>query len=422
MPNPPQCHPGTRVAFLKDLSDWVKDTESSTRIIWLFGPAGAGKSAITHSVAEELSAAGNLAASFFFCRMDPRRNTDKPLLGTIVYQMAKSIPKLQPYISKAILDDPMISTKSLRTQFERLIVNPVMEVLASHPPSKLSPALIIIDGLDECEDREGRRLILDTIFHAIPRLVTSFKFLVSSRPEDDIRRIFERSNIREEIRFVELLSDYQAYEDIRLYLRDGLSQLKRTHPIAEIIGSEWPPHESIEALVHKSSGHFIYAYSVLKYIDSHRYRPQDCLDTVLSLRATTPDNPYAELDAIYHDVLASSRADRKRLSEVLALSLVCIRANEHFAGLDLFIESLLALERGSVKLLLLDIGSVVSLRKSSWSTVHCPVWSIRFEHKSFVDFLLDASRSGEFYVDLRHACMTAAKACLKALNDRAYLT
>ena len=352
--------------------------------------------------------------------MDARRNVARPLVATIVYQMASSIPKLQQYISKVILDDPTIFTKSFRTQFEKLIVNPVKEVHASCPPSKLTPALIIIDGLDECE--EGRRLILDTIFHAVPHLVTSFKFLVSSRPEDDIRRMFEGSNIREEIRLVELLSDYQAYEDIKLYLRDGLAQLKRTHPIAEILGSEWPPTGSIEALVHKSSGHFIYAHSVLKYIDSHRYRPQECLDTVLSLRATTPHNPYAELDAIYHDILTSSGADRKRLSEVLALSLVCIRANEHLAGLDLFIESLLALERGSVKLLLLDLCSVVSLRKSPWSTVHCPVWSIKFEHKSFVDFLLDASRSGEFYVNLRHACMTAAKACLKALNDRAYLT
>src|SRR6266511_1541104 len=70
VPYTPRCHPGTRVAILNRLSSWVKDSESSVHVSWLYGPAGAGKSAIAYSLAECLNAEGLLAGSFFFFRSD----------------------------------------------------------------------------------------------------------------------------------------------------------------------------------------------------------------------------------------------------------------------------------------------------------------------------------------------------------------
>jgi len=49
---PPRCLPGTRSEVLEKIDTWVKAGVESTRILWLQGPAGAGKSAIAQTVAE----------------------------------------------------------------------------------------------------------------------------------------------------------------------------------------------------------------------------------------------------------------------------------------------------------------------------------------------------------------------------------
>ena len=62
--DPPKCHPHTREAILKKITDWVKDANKVALILWLYGPAGTGKSAIAQTIAELLEKEGLLAAAF----------------------------------------------------------------------------------------------------------------------------------------------------------------------------------------------------------------------------------------------------------------------------------------------------------------------------------------------------------------------
>jgi pantothenate kinase-related protein Tda10 len=63
--DPPKCYPHTRRAVLKKIIDWVKDVDKVVLILWLYGPAGAGKSAIAQTIAELLEEAGLLAGASF---------------------------------------------------------------------------------------------------------------------------------------------------------------------------------------------------------------------------------------------------------------------------------------------------------------------------------------------------------------------
>ncbi|KAJ7910301.1 hypothetical protein B0H13DRAFT_1472512, partial [Mycena leptocephala] len=45
----PRCHPETRTSMLQELNAWSSQHNPETRILWLHGPAGAGKSAIAQS-------------------------------------------------------------------------------------------------------------------------------------------------------------------------------------------------------------------------------------------------------------------------------------------------------------------------------------------------------------------------------------
>ena len=47
---------------------WIKDVYKNELFLWLYGPAGAGKSSIAQSISELCDEAGILDASFFFSR------------------------------------------------------------------------------------------------------------------------------------------------------------------------------------------------------------------------------------------------------------------------------------------------------------------------------------------------------------------
>jgi replication-associated recombination protein RarA len=73
--------------------DWILGLgvdDQNAVILWLYGPAGAGKSAIAHDIAQRCDLEKLLLASFFFSRSDPARSNAKFLIATIAYQIAST--------------------------------------------------------------------------------------------------------------------------------------------------------------------------------------------------------------------------------------------------------------------------------------------------------------------------------------------
>ena len=69
----------------------------------------------------------------------------------------------------------------------------------------------------------------------------------------------------------------------------------------------WPSPEDIQWLVEKSSGQFIFASTVTKYVNSHHHWPPDWLKIILGQYKPCGDSdtPFAELDGLYHFILLS---------------------------------------------------------------------------------------------------------------------
>ena len=67
-----------------------------------------------------------------------------------------------------------------------------------------------------------------------------------------------------------LKDGYEQYADIERYLTDSVST---THPLKAYIPPEWPTYNVLLNLVRKSSGQFIYAATVVKYVSSNRHQP-----------------------------------------------------------------------------------------------------------------------------------------------------
>jgi replication-associated recombination protein RarA len=69
--------------MLENLYKWLSQSDFDSSVLWLHGPAGAGKSAIAQSFCQKLEAEDRLGASFFFKRGHPSRGNAKKLFQTV---------------------------------------------------------------------------------------------------------------------------------------------------------------------------------------------------------------------------------------------------------------------------------------------------------------------------------------------------
>ncbi|KAJ7918022.1 hypothetical protein B0H13DRAFT_1543425, partial [Mycena leptocephala] len=189
----PRCHPETRTKMLGVLWNWscgikppvgVSSDHNSSPILWLHGPAGAGKSAIAQTLCQKLEEDGRLGASFFFKRGHPSRGHAKRLFATIAYQLALVLPDLNHHISQRVEKNPSLVDKSLSTQLRKLIVEPCRQNTSTRA------LVVVIDGLDECEGQTVQQEILCSIGRAVIEQQLPLQFLIASRPESHIWEIF----------------------------------------------------------------------------------------------------------------------------------------------------------------------------------------------------------------------------------------
>ncbi|KAJ7906987.1 hypothetical protein B0H13DRAFT_2504063, partial [Mycena leptocephala] len=297
---PPRCHPDTRTAVQNTIETWAADIEDQTpAVMWLYGPAGAGKSAVAQSMAENWAVKNKLAAAFFFARWRTGGSSGKSLFPTIAYQLALHIPGLRELIGLALEADPAICDKSLEEQAQSLVVSPMGQLEVE--PS--SPYLLIIDGLDECNSKPMQSRIINIIFRTLLENNLPFRALICSRPEPHIRETFD--SLPGNVQFGRLILDetFNPGRDILRFLRDRFSEIHRKRlPYHD---ASWPSERDLETLVHKASGQFIYAATVVKFVDDEYCHPMEQLCAVLSLAITETDNsPFADLDALYMHILS----------------------------------------------------------------------------------------------------------------------
>ncbi|KAF4613125.1 hypothetical protein D9613_010713 [Agrocybe pediades] len=391
--DPPKCYPNTRVAIIQNAIDWTLGTNkelSGKPILWMKGGAGAGKSAIARSVAERCSDEGLLLGTFFFRAADPTRNHVKSLVATLSYQISIILPEFRDMVTSFIEDDMLIFDRSIQTQFSTLVIRPLSMVLANRAAaSTVTPRLIIIDGLDECNSIESQRDLLFAL-QEVTNTTTHIRFLVCSRPESHLNSAFSLPHMVTILHNIFLDDDYTAAEDIRVYLGGKFKQITEGHVFKHTLPDPWPTPEMVDTLVHKSSGQFIYAATIIRYVDSPRHRPDQRLNAIFKLRPPFKDLPFTELNALYR-LIISKAEELPTVLDILAFPAL-------YGDYPLRdIEAILQLEPGSVEVLLADLYSIVTIGDYG---------DVKFLHKSLPDFLAEPQRAGDLYQDLSRALLS----------------
>ncbi|KAJ7614466.1 hypothetical protein FB45DRAFT_1008675 [Roridomyces roridus] len=379
-PPDPSCHPGTRSAILDELGRWSSEQPSDSAIFWLHGCAGIGKSAIAQQFAASCHDGSKLGGSFFFKRGSVNRGTWRNLLPSLAYQLAVAFPQLGPMIQHAVETDKLVLGRTMHHQLEKLLVQPFR-----HAPPLASRPILVLDGLDECEDRGAQTTLVRTLIDILRSGDAPLHILVCSRSEPHLLELFQAPENSDICRGLEIRPDDAAYSDIGRYLTEEFSQIRLIHTSrGTVLEDDWPGENSIQNMVYKSSGTFIYASTILRYIDDEYSHPAERLEAVLRLdpASLTP------LDDLYTQVL-SSIPNKPTLLRVLHAVVETRRLDPEQ------IDLVLRMRRGTSRAILRGLHALVRVHPVRTIGYHKPVELL---HASFGDFLVDSQRSSSFCI------------------------
>ena len=396
-----RCTAKTREVIHQTLQSWTINPESE-KINWMNGMAGTGKTTIAYSYCEWLEETNRLGGSFFCSRISSTCRSLSQIIPTLAYQLARFSPAFRSKLCAILKDDPDAGKLNVAQQFEKLINRPMLNAKEAMPDS----VVMVIDGLDECDDNYSVRLLLDLLLKFAERL--PLKFFVSSRPEHVIRdRMMSRGGSSRVIVYLHDIEQSIVEEDIKKYLIEELSPMEPS-----------PSMKQIEQLAKRSRNLFIYAATLVRYIypDDIPVDSSDRLESMLEAISGAKgmsDNRYEDLDLLYTTVLNAVFKSRLSYSEkdyTQRVLWMVISAKEPITQ-----HTIAVLAR-------LTERQVSSALQSLRSVVHVPENSslISTLHASFPEYMLDKSRSKDLCCDesklnetLVHRCFDVMKQELK---------
>jgi hypothetical protein len=375
------CLRGTRVDVLLQLENWLED-EQAQCVFWLNGLAGTGKSTIAQTFAEVTFADGKLGASFFCSRDFEDRSNIQAIFPTLALQLAYRYPTFREQLVQVLRANPGIGRQSLCSQLEKVIIGPFK---ATHIST-----LIIIDALDECKDEEPASAILSMLSRYVNK-IPEVKFFITGRPEPRIRSGFRLKSLQPITEVLKLheVKPEVVDSDIKIFFQTRLTSLAKNRSDCDSM-EDWPSSSDIEILCKKAAGFFIYASTVVKFVESKYDPPAERLALITSLPDSTVEEGKSGVDQLYikvleqafYDVHAENTQLYSRFRSVVGMVLLVFNPLPINGLSDLLKNSH---PSSGVPSIMRSLHSVLLVPDNKEDPIH-------IFHKSFPDFLTDPGR------------------------------
>ena len=367
--------------LLEDVLAMLK-SRTGPHMVWIAGMAGTGKTSIALTLCRMLwSDPSVYLAGTFFCSRSAgsiERTDVKRIIPTLATLLARQFPAFASMLMQQFLERPDAAHWSVQSQVEHFIAQP-LERLAQD--TYTGQIVFVIDALDECNNSSLLGELIDSIADFKCKLPV--KFLLTSRPEMHIRNTPISDPVLSSILRLHTVEPEHVTADIRLYIGTRLAQASKT--------ATWYSAHDVEALVALSSGLFIFASTVVKYIldrgnDAGRRERLQKTNSAVALSSMAVTEP---LDRIYElvviDASKSEWVDTDELGSMRKI-LACV---------------LTVRESLSVQALANLIGSSTDTLRASLDRLHSLIHlpdndtepGVRTLHASFGDYMLSRAAS-----------------------------
>ncbi|KAJ6524872.1 WD40 repeat-like protein [Mycena vulgaris] len=370
------CTPETRENLLRRLEAWAVDRSAdSSPFFWLSGMAGTGKSTIAYTLCQRLNICGRLGASFFCSRNDEYTRSRKYIIPTIIRRLLLVYKPLFNILRHVDLDSVNAASNE---HIDELLVQPWS---TSWQPINEAPYVIVIDALDEIEDNQGAEFIKQLISSLSQTPLHGLKFLLTSRPHPDLKRLCDQLPERFSLEEIE---PSEVKDDIRRFLSAELPHLE----------------QELDPVVEVSAGIFIYAATVVRHLDppgvkltsGQQKTRLKLLLTVGFSKAVTADEQH--VDSLYKTVIHEALRSPEPEVEIPRRVLYAVVTAHHPLTLpDLASLVVDASEEGDEEAVSDNLDKV----KNSLDGLYAVLYISKRDncvyayHKSFDDFILNRS-------------------------------
>ncbi|OOQ87200.1 NACHT domain protein [Penicillium brasilianum] len=175
------------------LKEWMDASHAATRVLWMHGIPGAGKTHIASMMVEKLRQSSKIVL-FAFLNYKKNDVTPVSIIHSLMFQLAIGDGQIDDLLKRdlraKISHKFRSSQRNLKsnTQFARETLTELLKCVG--------PVFIVLDGLDEVSKSEYMVDILNELLKVLEDS-TEVKFLISSRAQDEIRRTLKRASAKE---------------------------------------------------------------------------------------------------------------------------------------------------------------------------------------------------------------------------------
>ncbi|RXW14713.1 hypothetical protein EST38_g11139 [Candolleomyces aberdarensis] len=318
--------------------------------------------------------------------------------------MAAAIPQTEPFIREAIQRNPALLSPrgeavSLQDQMQSLVYEPFKAVVRRKKSSVYEsfkalvwkeqvvraltqgPFLMVLDGLDECDDKDGVQELIDgmlAFFNKNPLI--PLRVFITSRVEEHIQSRLNVPAVR-----LDNLVDHCSNDDIATFLEILFEDGCRRNSVVQAYvrqHGQWPTQSDRRKLVQHIGGSFIFASAVFKFIMAMHTEANDPPTPMDRLPLALEMNP--GLDGLYAQTLARSQHLPCFSDVISTIALLSVPLSTSA------IAELLGIHIYEVVNVLVNLQAIIQVP----GTDDTPVTLC---HTSLRDFLTTQSRSGAFF-------------------------
>ncbi|KAH6621487.1 hypothetical protein B0J18DRAFT_227999 [Chaetomium sp. MPI-SDFR-AT-0129] len=263
-------------------SSWKEGTAPG--ILWLVGRPATGKSVLASHIIEQLQTPHAYCSYFIFKHAKAGDSMLGDCFRSLAYQMAMQDGIIKDALLQLVQDGLTWGQTDDASVWRRLFTGCIFKL------SSLARHFWVMDGVDECANSNA--LFTKRLLATLPE---NLRLFATSRDLEEIERGVTSLGPRRAS--MQVLSDTDTAEDMRLFLITGLTELGRP---------ETPESRELmcNSILERSSGSFLWARLVLQEFQDAW--TEEAMETVLS------EVP-ADLHQMYLRMVQSIEQDRRKL-------------------------------------------------------------------------------------------------------------
>ena len=360
-----------RTWLFEAVEKWRTDDEQASRLFWLMGAPGIGKSAFAAHLAHEYGRGTVIAVQFCDWKKPDHRDACR-IIRTLAFQIATRLPDYR----KLLLTLPIMTEldrKNSAELFDGLLTNPLKLSISGGRERYL----IVIDALDEAGD-DGRNELVEVLARYAGQLPDWIGLVVTSRPEFDVTTPFQALKP-----FSFETQSAANSEDICAYLWSELATQLQPRPDADRL---------VEQILEMSEGVFLYAE---RFCD-------DVQRGHLSL--DHPEQFPEGLGGIFCQYFQRQFPDIEKFRKVVRPALRAILAAREPLPVEI-LQRLFNWQDEELRDFTRPLGSLFPVTADGVHEVIKPY------HKSLADWVTDDGKAGSYFVSMNEGYRILAEHC-----------